>query len=229
MTREMSNFQYVGYLSDFLSIYNEIDTLTQQYECAKKNYDNAQAALLDYKHTFSFVNCLYGFVFVFLCSLITFPLLFIPHVTIISWLLFCAILSCVIIVVSKFIYHKKVLPIHKSNINKATRAAEREYRKAYEALLAQRSNLQRMREGIHEKCVYPLSVYIMREAAKEGSCSNIPQGVNYFLNRYKTLETAEDEASVALKQNIDNEQSKATERQAFLENLDESAQSLFQS
>lgn len=228
MTGEMSNFQYVGYLSDFLSIYNEIDILTRQYECAKKNYDNAQSALKDYKNTFSFINCLYGLAFVFLCSLITFPILFIPYVTISSWLFFCAIISCVIIVVSKFIYHKKVLPLHKSNIQRATRVAEREYRKAYEALLTQRSNLQRMREGINEKCAYPLSVYIMREAAKEGACSNIPQGMNYFLNRYKTLEEAKDEASLALKQSIDKEQDKAMERQSFLETLDESAQSLFQ-
>ena len=229
MAGEMSNFQYVGYLSDFLSIYNEIDALTAQYECAKKNYDNAQAALKEYSHTFSFINCLYGFCFVFLCSLITFPLLFISHITVPAWLIFCATLSCVIIVVSKFIYHKKVLPVHKSNIQKATRVAEREYRKAYEALLTQRSNLQRMREGLHERCTSPLSVYIMREAAKEGACSNIPQGVKYFLNRYKTLEEAEDDASLTLKQSIDKEQDKAIKQQSFLENIDESAKLLFQS
>ena len=68
----------------------------------------------------------------------------------------------------------------------------------------------------------------MREAAKEGECSNIPQGIRYFKNRYRTLELSEDEASQTLKKRIDDEQERAVKRQAFLDALDESAQTLFQ-
>ena len=98
MANAVSNFQYVGYLSDFLATYNDIDILTAQYECAKANYDNAQKALKNYQSTFSFRNCLLAWLVVFGCLLLTFPILFLPHTNIFVWLGFCGIIASVIIV-----------------------------------------------------------------------------------------------------------------------------------
>jgi hypothetical protein len=228
MANAVSNFHYVGYLSDFLATYNDIDILTAQYECAKANYDNAQKALKEYQSTFSLKNCVLGWLLSFGCLLLTFPLLFLPNTNIIVWLAFCAILASVIIVMSKLIYNKKVLPVHRSTLQDELQRAEQVYRISYETLVARRSNLKELRGELETQCTYPLSIYLMREAAKEGECSNIPQGIRYFKNRYRTLELAEDEASQTLKKRIDDEQERAVKRQAFLDALDESAQTLFQ-
>ena len=228
MANAVSNFQYVGYLSDFLATYNDIDILTAQYECAKANYDNAQKALKNYQSTFSFRNCVLAWLVVFGCLLLTFPILFLPHTNIFVWLGFCAIIASVIIVMSRIIYHKKVLPVHRSVLQDELTRAEQAYRLSYETLVTRRSNLQDLRGELETQCTYPLSIYLMREAAKEGECSNIPQGIRYFKNRYRTLELAEDEASQTLKKRIDDEQERAVKRQAFLDALDESAQTLFQ-
>jgi hypothetical protein len=229
MAQAVSNFQYVGYLSDVLQTYNDIDVLTAQFNCAKTNYDNAQAALDEYKNTFCLKNCVLAWCMMMgVLLLLTCPFLFLPRTSIIAWLVFCALIASVIIVVSKLIYQKKVFPAHKSFLEDERNRAEVIYKKSYESLVARRANLQDLREGIEEQCTYPLSVYMMREAAKEGECSNIPQGIRYFKNRYKTLETATEESSISLKARIDNEQDKYKARQDFLVNLDEKAQTLFQ-
>lgn len=228
MANNISNFQYVGYLSDFLATYNDIDLLTAQYDCAKANFDNANKAIAEYKNTFSFRNCLIGFCIVFPCTLLTFPLALLLKMPVLLWIAFCALLASVIIVVSKIIYAKKVFPAHNTYLQDQRARAEQAYRDSYEKLIARRSNLCDLRGGIDEQCSYPLSIYLMREAAKEGECANIPQGVRYFKNRYKTLETATEESSQTLKRRIDAEQHRAEQRQAFLDNLDESAQTLFQ-
>ncbi len=224
----ITNFQYVGYLSDVLGIYNDIDTLTARYHAAKANFDGAKSAMKEYQSTFSFKNCILGWTLIFAGLMLTFPLLFIPGVKFGVWITFCALISCVIILLSKIIYQTKVLPLHRANLNIEIEKARRAYNASYESLVTHRHNLNEMREGIEEPCSYPLSLYIMCEAAKEGQCSNIPQGIRYFTNRYKTLEKANDEAFTALKANIDREQEKAKERQGFLDNLDETARTLFE-
>lgn len=224
----VSNFQYVGYLSDFLAAYNDVDMQTAQYNCAKANYDNATQKLEEYQNTFSAANCLIGWVVIFGASLLTFPVLFLPHTNIFIWLIFCALFASVIIVMSKFIYHKKVLPVHRSALQDEIMRAEQAYRNSYEILVARRSNITDLRGELDAQYTHPLSIYLMREAAKEGECSNIPQGIRYVKNRYRTLERTEDEQSQALKKRIDNEQERAVKRQAFLDALDESAQTLFQ-
>ncbi len=228
MANAVSNFQYVGYLSDFLATYNDIDILTAQYNCAKANYDNAKRKLAEYQNTFSFKNCLIGWGMIFGVLLLTFPILFLPHTNFMVWLAFCAIIASVIIVMSKIIYNKKVLPVHRSTLQDELTRAEQVYRLSYETLVARRSNLKDLRGELDEQCTYPLSIYLMREAAKEGECSNIPQGIRYFKNRYRTLELSEEESAQALKKRIDEEQERAVIRQTFLNGLDDSAQTLFQ-
>lgn len=229
MAQAVSNFQYVGYLSDVLQTYNDIDVLTAQFNCAKANYDNAKTALEEYENTFCLKNCILAWSMVFgAMLLLTCPLLLVPRSNWIVWLVFCAMIASVIIVVSKIIYQKKVFPVHRSFLEDERNRAETIYKKSYESLVARRANLQDLREGIEEQCTYPLSIYMMREAAKEGECSNIPQGIRYFKNRYKTLEIATEESSIHLKARIDNEHEKSKSRQDFLNNLDESAQTLFQ-
>ena len=224
----ISNFQYVGYLSDFLATYNDIDMLTAEYNYAKANFDNANRVLEEYQQTFSWKNCCFGWILIFACLCLTFPIAILLSMPFWLWIIICAILASVIIVVSRIIYYKQVMPIHKSFLMNERTRAERIYKRSYESLIAHRSNLQDLRGDIDEQCSYPLSIFLMREAAKEGECSNIPQGIRYFKNRYKTLETASDESSQALKQRIDNEQYLAEQRQQFLETLDDSAQTLFQ-
>lgn len=228
MANAVSNFQYVGYLSDFLAAYNDIDVQTAQYNCAKANYDNATKKLQEYQDTFSIENCLVGWVATFGMSLLTFPILFLPHTNILIWLAFCALFTSVIIVMSKVIYHKKVLPIHRSVLQGEIARAEQAYRQSYEALLTRRSNLMDLKGELEDVYTHPLSIYLMREAAKEGECSNIPQGIKYVKNRYHTLELSEDESAQSLKKRIDDEHAQAIKRQAFLDTLDESAQTLFQ-
>jgi hypothetical protein len=228
MRGNISNFQYVGYLSDFLATYNDIDVFTAQYNCAKENFDTAKQKLQEYNDTFSMKNCLLGWALIFGVLLLTFPVLFLPHTNVFVWLTLCAIIASVIIVVSKVVYTKKVLPIHRSILNDELNRAKESYGFAYEALIARRSNLNDLKGEIDEKCSQPLSIYLMREAAKEGECSNIPQGIRYYKSRYKTLESATDESSVNLKKRIDEAQSRAEARKVFLDGLDESAQTLFQ-
>lgn len=228
MSQSISNFQYVGYLSDFLGTYHDIDMLTENYKCALSNYKNVSKKIKEYKQTFSFRNCILGWALLFGVLLLSFPLVLFCNVPLFSWFLFCAILSCVIIVISRIIYQKKVLPIHMKRLEGERNKARADGIAMYEALITHRTNLQALRDGIDERCSYPLSVYIMREAAKEGECSNIPQGVHYFNSRYKTLEESEEDASKSLKNNIDSEQTKAEQRQQFLDNLDETSRELFE-
>lgn len=228
MANAISNFQYVGYLSDFLAAYNDVDMQTAQYNCAKANYDNATQKLKEYQNTFSLGNCCLGWAVIFGASLLTFPVLFLPHTNVFVWLTFCALFASVIIVMSKFIYHKKVLPIHRTALQTELTRAEQQYRQSYEILVARRSNLVDLRGELEAQYTHPLSIYLMREAAKEGECSNIPQGIRYVKNRYHTLEITDDAQSQALKKRIDDEQERAVKRQGFLDTLDESAQTLFQ-
>jgi hypothetical protein len=228
MANAISNFQYVGYLSDFLAAYNDVDIHTAQYKCAKTNYDNATQKLQEYQNTFCFANCCIGWAVIFGVLLLTFPVLFLPHTNVLIWIAFCALFASVIIVMSKFIYNKKVLPVHRSNLQDEIARAEQIYRQSYETLVARRSNLVDLRGELDAQYTHPLSIYLMREAAKEGECSNIPQGIRYVKNRYHTLEIAEDAQSQSLKKRIDDERERAEKRQFFLDSLDESAQSLFQ-
>lgn len=227
MSQQTTNFQYVSYLTDFLYTYGDIEINSAKFECSKKNFDSAATALKSYRETFSLVNCLWGWLLIFLCSLISFPLLFIPGVKFLPWISICALFSCVIIVLSKIAYHKRVLPIHTGTLNEELRASKEIYEKSYEILIAHRSNLKRMCEGMDERCSYPLSIYIMREAAKEGCCNNIPQGMRYFNDRYRTLAESTDIEELALKHRIDSEHERSEERQSFLLSLDEYARTLY--
>lgn len=228
MSQTISNFQYVGYLSDFLGTYNDIDVLTEQYQVALNNYQNASKKLKEYQQTFSLRNCTIAWSMLFGIFLLSFPLVMFGKLTFMPWFLFCAILSCVIIVISRIIYQKKVLPIHTKRLEAERNKAKADGTALYEALIAHRTNLQALRDGIDERCSYPLSVYIMREAAKEGECANIPQGVHYFNSRYKTLEESTDASVQALKHSIDSEQAKADQRQQFLDTLDETSREFFE-
>lgn len=227
MKQNISNFQYVGYLSDFLATYNDIDLLTDQYNCAKENFDNANKAIKEYEETFSLKNCCIAWLIVFPITLLTLPLTILLSCPIFLWVMFCAVITSVIIVMSKIIYSKKVFPIHQAFLLDERSRAEHIYQTSYEKLVACRSNLRDLCGDIDEQCSYPLSIYLMREAAKEGECANIPQGIRYFKNRYKTLEISSDESAQALKKRIDNEQQLASKRRDFLEKLDEDAQTLF--
>lgn len=227
MAGTIKNFQYIGYLSDFITTHYNIDVLIDKFSCAKYNYDNINNAKKVYSNTFSFKNCIIGWIMIFACTLITFPLLFLPGATVFPWLVFCAILSSVIIVASKIVYKRKVLPIHFRHLKSEEVKSKRMYEVAYKALLIQRDNLYGMQEGIDEECTYPLSLYIMLKAAKQGDCANIPQGIKYFQSKYKALSSMENEDFTKLKENIDAEQSRAANVQQFLNNIDNHAQSLF--
>jgi hypothetical protein len=67
----------------------------------------------------------------------------------------------------------------------------------------------------------------MLSAAKEGLCSNIPQGVVYFLSRYQVLSESELEADVELKSRIDAEKTRTQRLDTFLDALDEDAAFLY--
>lgn len=224
----ITNFQYVGYLGDFLNTYNSIDELTEQFQLSKENYDAAKNKLSEYKQTFCLRNCVIGFFVIYILLLIlTSPIFFLPTATVLYWLVICAIPAFVIILVSKIIYRNRVLPTHQAVLEDEINRAQTLYSKTYEMLLIHRSNLNELRDGIEAPCTYPLSIYIMREAAKEGECSNIPQGIRYFNERYKTLELADDEESIQLKQHIDQEQAASDARQTLLYELDDMARTLF--
>ena len=225
----ITNFQYVGFLGDFLNTYNSIDILTEQFELAKTNYDAATQKLEEYKKTFCLKNCILGFFALYgIILLLTFPFMFLETTRVVIWLPFCAIIACVIIVLSKILYTTRVLPTHSAHLQNAVNRAKRNYERTYNQLIAHRNNLETMCEGMPEHCAYPLSIYIMREAAKEGECGNIPQGIRYFTERYKTLEQLDDEASVNLKTRIDHEKALSDLRQQFLNELDEMARTLFE-
>lgn len=225
---ETTNFQYVGYLGDFLNTYNSIDELTESFQSTKQNYENAQKLLEEYENTFSVRNCIMGFLLLFIIFLLVTSIpVFLQIVNPLLWLCFCAISSCVIIFLSRFMYNQKVLPTHRTTLQYELSRFQDTFEKVYNDLIAQRSNLHNMSEGIDEQCTYPLSIYIMREAAKEGECSNIPQGIRYFNSRYKTLETATDDFSCTLKESIDEEKQASDKRREFLEALDDIARSLY--
>lgn len=228
MASSVVNFQYIGYLGDFLNTYNDIDSLTDEFQCAKYNYETAQEKLKEYEARFSKKNCIVGILcmWLILFALMS-PTLLIPRVSVIPTIIFCGMLACVIILVSSILYRNKVLPKHKANLSDEVSRARVAYEKAYKALVDRRSNLAEMQEGMDEQCSYPLSIYIMREAAKEGACSNIPQGVRYFRERYRTLEGSHDELAVGLKHSIDNEKTISDNRREFLDTLDENARTLF--
>lgn len=229
MAQNITNFQYVGYLSDFLGTYNDIDALMEKYQNASSRLKQAAQKKDTYNQTFAWSNCALGWGIIAGALLVLFmPLVFLTKMSFLTLFVFCVILSCVIILISRAVYIKKVLPVHTSRLEAEINKAKTDGKAIYEALIAHRANLQAMKDGIDTKCAYPLSVYIMREAAKEGECSNIPQGVHYFTSRYKTLEEADDEESIKLKNSIDKEQDKAAQRQSFLDSLDETARELFE-
>ena len=223
------NFQYIGYLGDFLTIYHNIDVLSKEFECAKYNYDKAKEKLDEYNNRFSMPNCIVACAFLFaILFVINIPFILFLRANAAFIFAFCAILSCVIIFMNKVLYTKRVLPKHRSTLQDEVNRAKDTYEKAYNALITERSNLRDMIEGLDENCTYPLPIYIMREAAKEGSCVNIPQGVKYFNGRYQALSESSEESLIKLKERIDKERASSIAQKDFLDNLDEKAKTLFE-
>lgn len=225
-----ANFQYQGYLTDVLQTYNQIETLMQRYKALKETVDNGETLIAQYRRALSLPRCFMLGIAVF--TILSFILgavlwLLIKQFFTIPSLIFCGIITCVIIVAGKIFYHKKVLPVHIKNIQSKTRSAKAQAKRAYESLVQYREILQELNKNIDEQCTYPLSVYIMLSAAKEGLCSNIPQGVVYFLSRYQVLSESELEADVELKSRIDAEKIRTQGMDTFLDALDEDAAFLY--
>ena len=227
MPNGISNFQYVYYLSDFLRIYDTIRKLRETFEDQEIKLTQANNKLQARSSAMSLSACLIGWLILFIGAMFSFPILFTGAINGWLWLGLCTGIPCVIIFACKILYTKNVYPVYKNRLEGKIEKIRLDGQKMYRDIAKQKEALQAMKLGMDERCAYPLSLYIMREAAKNGECSNIPQGVHYFTARYETLSTTQDSNLKMLKQNIDNEQSRAEELQAFLDALDERAAVFF--
>lgn len=108
-----------------------------------------------------------------------------------------------------------------ADAKEAREAAEQEYLEVYKRIGTHKVFFDKLVGEIPEDCRCPLIIYIIQSFVKDGKCKNALQGVDMVRKTLIGLENSKDEKEKRLLAEIKEDQNKAKQKEAFLDNLDE--------